>query len=65
MKKILFLFIFLLFDIALLSASSVIPLTPDDFQYCVDIEGPIKNNTLYQLRLTDDILKNPMQHAGI
>lgn len=57
MKKILFLFLFLLSDTALLSANSATPLTPDDFQYCVAIEGPIKNNTLYQLRLTDDILK--------
>lgn len=56
MKKILF-FLFLLSDIATLSANPVTPLNPDDFQYCVAIEGPIKNNTLYQLRLTDDILK--------
>ncbi len=32
-------------------------LTADDFQYCADIQGDFKAETLYQVRLSDEILQ--------
>jgi hypothetical protein len=33
------------------------PLTPVDFQYCTDVKGAFKAETLYQLHITDEIIQ--------
>lgn len=32
------------------------PVTPGDLSYCVDMQGPFVKDSLYQVRLTDDII---------
>ena len=49
--------LFLLQPLLLFVANAVTPPTPDDFGYSVDLMGPIKGNTQYQVHLSKEILQ--------
>lgn len=55
MKKLLTIFLFLLF--CTVSAKASITLKPENFQYCSELEKTTKNNALFQVWMTSDILQ--------
>lgn len=57
MRNVFSLFIFLLSLTPLFSGTPTASVTPDDFQYSAGVKGPIKNNSLYQIILSDEILQ--------
>ncbi len=57
MRKSVVSIIFLLSWMPLSTTDSATSSTPRDFQYYVDLTGPIKSSTLYQIHLPADILK--------
>lgn len=55
MKKLFFLFSLLVYCLPMPALAA--PLSSDDFQYCADVKGKLKAESLYQVHLTDEIIQ--------